>query len=562
MNWANGIVGGKSYSRSHGELGESGSAAASAPLAAVNHPAAASVLAALDRLQSVDLAGLAESDLRRLATAVQRISRRVDAIAVNIAGQVTETLRTAAGSDAPSLAASWLREALTVTSRTARGWVSTAAAVKDTITLSGAPITATLPQVGQALTHGDISAEHARVLVTTMAKLPRTVDDESRTLCEKVLVEQAMGCDPVELARIGRQIIAMADPDGVLDEHAAHDRMEFHIGRREANGLTRIWGRLDDLTIEMLYQAMSPLAAPRHRPPPSEPDKPNPAPTPVTEIAADADDAIATEIAVDAAVHADAENCRDWTFDPPTDPGDPTTTDQHGRPAWDTPHPATDDPPTDPALHDTRPAAVRRGHALAEILHHVLNSGRLPAHGGQRPHITVTIDHRDLLESVGAAHLDFAGPATAGTIRRLACDAQILPIVLGGPSQVLDIGRTRYTFPHTYEKPSPSATAAAPGPAATAHPHGPTSTTSNGGNATSAPPASTTAAYSAKTTTSKPTATAGPSASTPTGGPPHPTRRPRPTTNTPTQPPHPTPPTALSQDRNPADMRQTVSQEE
>ena len=43
--------------------------------------------------------------------------------------------------------------------------------------------------------------------------------------------------------------------------------------------------------------------------------------------------------------------------------------------------------------------------------------------------------------------LDSGGTLSAAELRRLACDAGITPLVLGGPSEVLDYGRTRRSFP-------------------------------------------------------------------------------------------------------------------
>ena len=228
------------------------------------HPAIAGVLGALNELREVDLGLLDEACLRNLARSVETISRRVDAIGVAVAGQVAHSCRGAAA-DAPGVAAAWLREALTITARSARGRLATAAAITHTVALSGAVLEAELPVLGRALAAGVVSGEHARVVVATMARLHSSVDGEGRELCEKVLVEQARLCDPVELTKVGRHILAMADPDGRLDDEASRDAMEFHIGRRKSNGLTHVWGHLDDETIEMLYQAMSPLAAPRHR---------------------------------------------------------------------------------------------------------------------------------------------------------------------------------------------------------------------------------------------------------------------------------------------------------
>jgi hypothetical protein len=72
--------------------------------------------------------------------------------------------------------------------------------------------------------------------------------------------------------------------------------------------------------------------------------------------------------------------------------------------------------------------------------------GANPAHAGHgpKPHITITIDFNDL-KSASAdkiGHLIYGEALSAATIRRLACDAHILPIVLGSDSQPLDVGTT------------------------------------------------------------------------------------------------------------------------
>lgn len=72
----------------------------------------------------------------------------------------------------------------------------------------------------------------------------------------------------------------------------------------------------------------------------------------------------------------------------------------------------------------------------------------LPDTGGHRPQVMVTINYRDLLSDLGHdGHSVFAQQMSASSIRRIACDADILPIVLGGSGQVLDIGRSQRLFP-------------------------------------------------------------------------------------------------------------------
>ena len=83
-----------------------------------------------------------------------------------------------------------------------------------------------------------------------------------------------------------------------------------------------------------------------------------------------------------------------------------------------------------------RTAAQRRAAALAEVIRRAVGSE--PG----RPTITVTIGLDDLANIAGAGHVDETGePVAPETARRLACDARIIPVVLGGRSDPIDVGR-------------------------------------------------------------------------------------------------------------------------
>jgi Domain of unknown function (DUF222) len=102
--------------------------------------------------------------------------------------------------------------------------------------------------------------------------------------------------------------------------------------------------------------------------------------------------------------------------------------------------------PTDDGTPDRRSAAVRRGHALKELLRRYLNLGDAPTHGGERPHITLTMDFQDLRSRIGAAYLELGGVISPYEARILACDAEIIPMVMGSTSEVLDVGRANRLF--------------------------------------------------------------------------------------------------------------------
>ncbi|MBT2514521.1 DUF222 domain-containing protein [Arthrobacter sp. ISL-30] len=47
----------------------------------------------------------------------------------------------------------------------------------------------------------------------------------------------------------------------------------------------------------------------------------------------------------------------------------------------------------------------------------------------------------------GSGVFAFTGPVSATVIRKMACDAELLPVVMGTEGQILDIGRTSRVFP-------------------------------------------------------------------------------------------------------------------
>ncbi len=70
--------------------------------------------------------------------------------------------------------------------------------------------------------------------------------------------------------------------------------------------------------------------------------------------------------------------------------------------------------------------------------------GRVPLIAGDRPRISVMMGYQQLKDQAEQAGLLTDGTKiTAGELRRLLCDAELVPVVLGNNSEVLDIGRTQ-----------------------------------------------------------------------------------------------------------------------
>ncbi|WP_203338021.1 HNH endonuclease signature motif containing protein [Nocardioides limicola] len=80
--------------------------------------------------------------------------------------------------------------------------------------------------------------------------------------------------------------------------------------------------------------------------------------------------------------------------------------------------------------------------ALRDLLERLDPAG-LPAHGGDATTVIITMDLDRLRAGVGAAGLGWDGDVgmSAAEVRRLACQAALIPMVLGSGSEVLDVGR-------------------------------------------------------------------------------------------------------------------------
>ncbi|MEC3982871.1 DUF222 domain-containing protein, partial [Amycolatopsis sp. H20-H5] len=91
---------------------------------------------------------------------------------------------------------------------------------------------------------------------------------------------------------------------------------------------------------------------------------------------------------------------------------------------------------------DPRSPEQRNGDAMAAIFDLAARSPDLPVKAGERAVVTVTITLEELERRAGTAMLDGYGAVSASQLRRMCCDASVLPAVLNGVGEVLDLGRT------------------------------------------------------------------------------------------------------------------------
>jgi hypothetical protein len=278
---------------------------------------------------------------------------------------------------------------LRITPTEARRRLADARSVRPMVALTGEILAPALPVAAAAVAAGAISDQHLQVIRQTVEQLPPAVDDAVRARVESELVDHATRFDPVQLGKLAHRIRAHLDPDGtLLDEQQAIARRELSF-TPDLDGTVKIRGRLDAEAAAIVQAALNPLAAP---------------------------------------LPADARGVK-----------------------------------------DQRTPARRRADALVQAARLLLDAGVLPSQGGQRPHLTVTITLDNLRTNTdstsadgtnpadadadggtggGTADLDTgAGTITAGAARRIACDAHVIPVVLGSRSEPLDVGRAAYTVP-------------------------------------------------------------------------------------------------------------------
>ena len=265
---------------------------------------------------------------------------------------------------------------------------------------------------GAALGSGTISRAQAEVVIDAIDRLP--VNPGLRNAAEQLLLEEARTHDATDLGRRSRYVTDRLDPDGTdrRDEQAlAREDRAAHLGRylsisEDGIGGVRLTGRGTIEDAAWIKTTLYPLAAPH----------PSSAPGSCGGTPGTADAGTGTGTAGTAGGdRAGACGVADCAHDG----RDPR---EHGTRMWD---------------------------ALVEATRLLAGTTVLPESHGAKPRITITLDYQTLVDGLGTCVLDTGQPLSAAAVRTLACDADILPVVLGTQSQLLDLGRTTRLVTHT-----------------------------------------------------------------------------------------------------------------
>ncbi|WAJ33267.1 DUF222 domain-containing protein [Arthrobacter sp. FX8] len=408
--------------------------------------AAPDLLAAATYVEAADYAARVEN-LARTVEYLQLISAltvdrtRTQAI-TQAAARTTHPAAPSPADDGCRNTAEFLRLRLRIPIREARRRLTLAQHTLPRTSLTGEPLPPTRPHLATALTPhpatdrtpqpptGTLQApavsSHAATLITaTLDRLQHHTTPHTLYRIEKHLTTAATTTDPDFLTRLAQRWTDTIDADGTEPTEEALRHTQGAFIRKPRHGLhhLEIFATTDQY--EHLLTVMNTATNPR-------------------------------------------------TTTPNTSTGTttPTTgTEHHGRTAETA---AVPDLPAQPALPDLdrRTRAQKQLDGIITAAKTALATNTLPTTGGNKPQIIATIHYRDLFPThttatatgerpgipappgtqtgtgagAGAGAFAFTGPVAATTLRKIACDADIIPALLGTNNEILDLGRKTRLF--------------------------------------------------------------------------------------------------------------------
>ncbi|NIJ12900.1 hypothetical protein FHU38_003244 [Saccharomonospora amisosensis] len=96
---------------------------------------------------------------------------------------------------------------------------------------------------------------------------------------------------------------------------------------------------------------------------------------------------------------------------------------------------------------DRRDRDERYGDALVDVLHLAARCPEAPSEAGEPVTLPVTTHLSELRQGIGRGLVDGHPNLPVAQLRRMACDCNALPVVLGSRGETLDIGRASRTVP-------------------------------------------------------------------------------------------------------------------
>jgi hypothetical protein len=338
-----------------------------------------------------ELESMSDTGLVATMDAMGRLIREANGLLARAAAEVARRSPAEAGSEALAKRQGFQNPARLVASvtggsvATASRFVSVGQATATRRSLTGQLLPPAHPHVAQALAGGGISVEAAGAITTMLDRVARRADPAQADAYEQLLAQRAGDIPLDTLFRAIKEVEARLDQDGIQprEDELREDRAVYL--RQDSQGMLHLSAHLDP-------ESAAPVKA-----------------------------------AIEAIVTHTLRERRD---------NDSRATSASGAAGADS---------DAPLFEDTRTIPQLQADALAMIAGHVLGCNRVPAAPSTTLVVRTSLD--TLIEGVGYGMIDGLNqPVSAGTIRKLAATAGIIPAVLGGDSLPLDVGRTARLF--------------------------------------------------------------------------------------------------------------------
>lgn len=383
-------------------------------------------------------ADMSSSDFLDSLRLLGDLARTVDTLGAVLTAELTRRVQTDAefrrevlgGDVGGRFADELLHELLRIDEGIIRDWERVGEAIAPRSTLQGEVLPCRHEPLADAVLAGGIGGRAAAIIARGIDAVADHADFETLSGIEATLVECAPCLTTRELARVVRSLPDRFDPDGA-EPREDRLRARARLALRDLpNGLTRLTADLHPEAAGFVRAALDARTAPRR------------------QVAFGATEASAADHGCECGVCdslADGDGSRayvltEWGFLLVDAPGELAGS------AIDARELACECAPVNADDLDTRPLTQKRVDALVAVCRESL-AGDHGTLAGTSVTMLVTVPLETLQNGVGTAAI--AGvdePISAGTARRLSTDAEIIPVVLGTDSEVLDLGRSARLF--------------------------------------------------------------------------------------------------------------------
>jgi hypothetical protein len=324
--------------------------------------------------------------------AVTQLRRDVDAMLARLAAEVSQRSSAEFGVDGLAKQQGFhnpvrlLAASTGGTTGEAAKLIGVGESTRSRSSFTGERLPAKHPAVAEALERGSISVDAAAVITGMFERVWSRVDREQAMRYESELVSFAVGNSLSLVIRAVKLAEARLDHDGVEPRDEQRRQERSLTIREDRHGMLHLNARLDPATAAPVKAAIEAIVS----------------------------DALRRARGADAECEATATG---------------ESAAAGGR-----------------VVTETRSIPQMQADALAELARHCLGCTDAPA-SVVKTTVVVRIDLESLKSGLGVAQIDgIDQPVSAATARRMAADAELIPVVLGGASVPLDLGRASRLF--------------------------------------------------------------------------------------------------------------------